>query len=63
MNYREESKMVYEQSLRAYGYSDKIINLLLIGFDTGYSTGLLNGSDRNEQVEMLKKLLNEEVVN
>lgn len=63
MNFIEEAKMVYTESLRAYGYSERVITLALIGFDTGFSAGTYNGSDREQQVEMLKKLLNEEVVN
>lgn len=63
MNYKEEVTKAYEESMRAYGYSERVITLALIGFDTGFSAGTYNGSDVEEQVKMLNKLLNEEVMN
>jgi hypothetical protein len=62
MNFRDEAKMCYEQSMRDFGISDQTIRVALWAFDIGFSAGVLNESDRQVQFEMLKKLLNQKVI-
>ncbi|WP_338789182.1 hypothetical protein [Metabacillus sp. FJAT-53654] len=62
MNFRDDAKKCYEQSLRDIGISDKSIRIALAGFDTGFSAGMLNESSLQTKFEMLKKLLNQNVI-
>ncbi|KKI92421.1 hypothetical protein WQ54_09635 [Bacillus sp. SA1-12] len=63
MTFRDEAKNCYEQSMRNYGISEQTIRIALWAFDTGFSAGVLNDSNRQAQFEMLKKLLNQNVIN
>lgn len=62
MNYRDEAKKCYEQSLRDIGISDESIRIALAGFDTGFSAGMFNKSSLQTQLEMLEKLLNQNII-
>ncbi|MGM7722903.1 hypothetical protein [uncultured Metabacillus sp.] len=62
MDFRDEAKRCYEQSMRDYGLSEQTIKVALWAFDTGFSVGMVNEANRKEQIEMLKKLLIQSVI-